>query len=176
MVGPLPGGDGVLLISSIDDRRARAVYLVDELLGAYARAVDERDFAAWLALFAPECAYEVRAMENVREGLPLAYMLDDCRERLVDRVKMIQEVWAGTIEPYDTRHIQQRTAMRELGENRWEVRANVLVAYTGASGESGILASGHTEDVVVFDDETAKFQQRFVVLDNTPPRYLVYPV
>ena len=112
MVGPLPGGDGVLLTSSIEDRRARAAYLVDELLGAYAGAVDERDFTAWLALFAPECAYEVRAMENVREGLPLAYMMDDCRQRLVDRVKMIQDVWASTVEPYDTRHLQQRTAMR----------------------------------------------------------------
>ncbi|RDH74253.1 hypothetical protein DVS77_32595 [Mycolicibacterium moriokaense] len=165
-----------MLTSSIEDRRARAAYLVDELLGAYARAVDERDFTAWLALFAPECAYEVRAMENVREGLPLAYMMDDCRERLTDRVKMIQEVWAGTVEPYDTRHFQQRTAMRELGEDRWEVGSNVLVTYTGASGEPGILVSGYSEDVVVLDDETALFQQKFVVVDNTPPRYLVYPV
>ncbi|AEV73697.1 small subunit of phenylpropionate dioxygenase [Mycolicibacterium rhodesiae NBB3] len=165
-----------MLTSSIEDRRARAAYLVDELLGAYVRAVDEQDFTAWLALFAPECAYEVRAMENVREGLPLAYMMDDCRQRLVDRVKMIQDVWAGTVEPYDTRHFQQRTAMRELGEDRWEVRSNILVTYTGASGEPGILVSGHSEDVVVLEHETALFQQRFVVLDNTPPRYLVYPV
>lgn len=57
-----------MLTSSVEDRRARAAYLVDELLGAYARAVDDQDFTAWLALFASECAYEVRAMENVREG------------------------------------------------------------------------------------------------------------
>lgn len=130
-----------MLTSSVEDRRARAAYLVDELLGAYARAVDDQDFTAWLALFATECAYEVRAMENVREGLPLAYMMDDCRERLADRVKMIQEVWAGTVEPYDTRHFQQRTAMRELGEDRWEVRSNVLVTYTGAPASRGFWSA-----------------------------------
>lgn len=57
-----------MLTPSIEDRRARAAYLVDELLGAYACAVDERDFTAWLDLFAPECAYQVHAMENVREA------------------------------------------------------------------------------------------------------------
>lgn len=165
-----------MLTSSIEDRRARAAYLVDELLGAYACAVDERKFTAWLDLFAPECTYEVHAMENVREGLPLAYMMDDCRERLADRVKMIQEVWVGTVEPYDTRHVQQRTALRELGEDRWEVRSNVIVAYTSASGEAGILLSGHCEDVVILDGEHAVFEKKFVVVDNTPPRYLVYPV
>lgn len=157
-------------------RRARAAHLVDELLAAYAGAVDDRDFSAWLALFAPECAYGVHAMENIREGLPLAYMMDDCRERLVDRVKMIEEVWQGTVEPYDTRHVLQRTALREVGEDRWDVRSNVIVSYTAASGEAGILVSGHCEDVVVLDGETALFEKRIVVLDNTPPRYLVYPV
>jgi anthranilate 1,2-dioxygenase small subunit len=38
------------------------------------------------------------------------------------------------------------------------------------------LVSGYSEDVVVLGDETALFQQKFVVVDNTPPRYLVYPV
>ncbi|AKK27874.1 MULTISPECIES: aromatic-ring-hydroxylating dioxygenase subunit beta [Mycobacteriaceae] len=165
-----------MLTSSVEDRQLHVAYLVGELFGAYAAAVDQRDFAAWLALFARECAYEVHAMENVREGLPLAYMMDDCRERMVDRVKMIEEVWADTVEPYDTRHIQQRTALRELGEGRWKVRSNLLVAYTAASGEAGILVSGHCDDIVVLHGATALFESRFVVVDNIPPRYLVYPV
>jgi anthranilate 1,2-dioxygenase small subunit len=165
-----------LLTSSVENRQVQVAYLMDELAGAYAGAVDQRDFTAWLALFAQECTYEVHAMENVREGLPLAYMMDDCRERMVDRVKMIQEVWAGTVEPYDTRHIQQRTALLELGDGRWKVQSNLLVAYTAASGEAGILISGHCDDIVVLDGATALFESRFVVVDNIPPRYLVYPV
>ncbi|MFC7655279.1 oxidoreductase C-terminal domain-containing protein [Pseudonocardia benzenivorans] len=39
-----------------------------------------------------------------------------------------------------------------------------------------ILVSGHGEDLVVLDGDVALFEKRIVVLDNTPPRYLVYPV
>ena len=106
-------------------------------------AVDDRDFPAWLALFAPECAYGLHAMENIREGL---------------------------------RHVLQRTALREVGEDRWEVRSNVIASYTATSGEAGILVSGHCEDLVVLDGEVALFEKRVEVLDNTPPRYLVHPV
>lgn len=39
-----------------------------------------------------------------------------------------------------------------------------------------ILVSGHCDDLVVLDGDVALFEKRIVVLDNTPPRYLVYPV
>lgn len=174
---PLPGGYGILLISTTENRRALVAFLVDELFAAYICAVDECNLEAWLALFTPECSYEVHPIENIRAGLPLAYVLDDCRERLIDRVTMIQEVWEGTVESYDARHFQQRIAMRELDEQRWEVRSNLIVSYTGASGEAEILVSGYCEDVIVIEsNETARLQKRFVVVENTLPRYLVYPV
>lgn len=173
----LSGGHGILLISKTEYRRASIAYVIDELTSAYIRAVDECNLEDWLALFAPQCSYEVHPVENVRAGLPLGYVLDDCRERLIDRVTMIQQVWDGTVELYDTRHIQQRTGMRELDEHRWEVRSNLIVSYSAASGEAGILISGYCDDVVIIEnDETALIQKRCVVVENTLPRYLVYPI
>ena len=61
-----------------------------------------------------------------------------------------------------------------LSDSRPRALINVISGMS--TGEPGILVSGYSEDVVVLDDETALFQQKFVVVDNTPPRYLVYPV
>lgn len=157
-------------------RGADELHLIDELLGRYAQVVDDQEWASWPELFAAECTYQVQTFDNARRELPLAYMLDDSRARLLDRVKFITEVWAGTIEPYRTRHIGQRTSVRALDPTSWAVRTNLQVSYSEADQPPAILATGYYDDVIVLVDGQGRFRDRRVYLDGMPSRYLVYPL
>ena len=151
-------------------------HAIDDLFGAYAFVLDGKEFERWPELFAAECFYAVYSVDNVEQELPLAYMLDDCRERVLDRVKFVREVWAGTVEPYRTRHTIQRTMTLDLGDGLYEVYANFQVGYTQADGTPALLAIGHYEDRVRITETGAVLEEKRVYLDNTPPRYLVYPL
>lgn len=160
---------------NIDQATADGLVL-DGLLGAYAAAVDNRDWQQWLSLFTNDCAYAVYTLENVERGLPLGYMLDDCRERLVDRIKFVTDVWAKTVEPYRTRHIIQRVQTERGADGTYKVRSNLLVSYTETDAPPAMLASGYYEDVIRLTEDGPRFVEKTVYLDGTPARYLVYPL
>lgn len=162
-------------VATFSSQAARAAAL-DELYGGYTAAVDAREWQRWPGFFTEECSYIVQSLENFEQGLPLAYMLDDNRARLLDRVKFVTEVWAGTIEPYRTRHFVQRVQMTDLGDGSLRVRASLLVSYTEAEGIAAILASGYYDDLVQITESGALFAERNVYLDGIPSRYLVYPL
>jgi 3-phenylpropionate/cinnamic acid dioxygenase small subunit len=150
---------------------------VDELQSRYIGALDQRDFDAWLACFDSQGSYICTPRENEEQGLPLALMMDDCYERLKDRVSYITQVWAGTFEDYWTRHFVQRLACTPREANRFSVISNFGVLYTAARGHSEILVAGCYEDEVTVAPDGAKFRSKKAVLDTTTtPRYLVYPV
>jgi len=150
--------------------------LLDGLLGSYAAAVDSQDWQRWLGLFTEDCSFAVYTLENVERGLPLGYMLDDQRERLVDRIKFVTEVWAKTVEPYRTRHFVQRIHTERGADRTYKVRSNLLVSYTETDGPPAVLASGYYEDVIRLTDEGPRFVDKTVYLDGIPARYLVYPL
>ncbi len=150
--------------------------LLDQLFGRYAWVLDNHEFEQWPKLFTDECFYAAYSMENVERGLPLAYMLDDCRERLHDRVKYITKVWVGTVQPYRARHAIQRVSASIKGDGVYEVRANFLVGYTDVDQSPGVLAIGYYHDVVRIEARRALFERKEVYIDNTPPRYLIYPL
>ena len=149
---------------------------LDALNGSYAAALDTQDWQGWLDLFATECFYAVYSLENAEAGLPLGYMIDDRRERLVDRVKFITQVWAGTIEPYRTRHVIQRLRTERASNDTYKVLSNMVVSYTEANGTPDILASGYYQDVIRLTGDGPLFKSKTVYLDGTPSRYLVYPL
>jgi anthranilate 1,2-dioxygenase small subunit len=149
---------------------------LDALNGSYAAVLDSQDWQGWLNLFATVCSYAVYSLENVEAGLPLGYMIDDRRERLVDRVKFITQVWAGTVEPYRTRHVIQRLRTERVNNHTFKVHSNMIVSYTEANGTPNILVSGYYQDVIRLTDDGPLFESKTVYLDGTPSRYLVYPL
>lgn len=150
---------------------------IDALQIRYVRSLDRRDWAEWLGCFSQEGSYVCLSRENEEQGLPLPLMMDDCPERLRDRVKMITEVWAGTYEDYATRHFVQRLESRTQGPSLYAVESNVLVAYTNRRGISEILVAGSYRDEVVVEGGRAVFKSKTAVIDTVAtPRYLVYPV
>lgn len=150
---------------------------LDDLQTKYARSLDQRDLAAWLSCFAEETSYECLSRENAEQGLPLAIMMDDCRARLRDRVKFIEEVWAGTFEDYFMRHFIQRLESAQIGDRLYRVTSNFMVVYTSARRHSEILAAGMYQDEISTASGTALFTSKKAILDTvTTPRYLVYPL
>ena len=150
---------------------------LDALIGEYAAVLDAQDWEGWLNLFMHECSYAVYSLENVEAGLPLGYMIDDRRERLVDRVKFITEVWAGTIEPYRTRHVIQRLRTERVNDISYKIYSNMIVTYSESNGTPSTLVTGSYQDIVrLTDDNGPLFESKTVYLDGTPSRYLAYPL
>ena len=78
---------------------------VDDLLARYAHAIDRKDMKGWLACFAEDGSYLCQTRENHQDGLPIGFMWDDRYSRLQDRVKTVDEIWKGTAEDYQPRHL-----------------------------------------------------------------------
>ena len=153
---------------------------LDALQASYVEALNTKDMAKWLALFAqdPNASYICTTRENVRQDLPLALMMDDCYARLQDRVMYVTEVWAGTFQDYDTRHLTQRLSVEWVDDNVAKFVSNVVVHYTPEEvGVSQVLCVGQYHDVVDFSSGKPLFLHKKLILDtNVLPRYLVYPL
>lgn len=149
---------------------------IDALQIKYVSALDSRDMQRWLECFDGDGSYICISAENAEQGLPLALMMDDCYDRLRDRVNYVTKVWAGTYEDYATRHFVQRLSCRADG-GIYLSDFNFMVVYTSAQGASEVLVSGRYQDQVVVDRGVAKFRSKKAVLDTVVvPRYLVYPL
>ena len=159
----------------IDD--AGVLAAINALQVNYVRALDTRHMEGWLDCFDGAGSYFCISRENEEQGLPLALMMDDCPERLRDRVSYVTEVWAGTFEDYETRHFVQLLDCAEEAPGLYAVTSNFMVVYTSARNQSDVLVAGDYRDRVALSDGVARLRSRRAVLDAAVvPRYLVYPV
>lgn len=150
---------------------------LDALQLRYARALDNQDMLGWQSCFASEASYICKSRENVAQSLPIALMMDDSRARIEDRTKAVDQVWAGTFEDYQTRHLVQRASHAAISAERYAMESNFIVTYTTSRGDTQVLAAGVYVDEVLFEGDEAKFLSRLAVLDaDATPRYLVYPI
>lgn len=157
-------------------RNSQVTERIDELQQNYACALDRKDMQAWLDCFSDGGGYSCTTVENEVRGLPVAIMLDDTPERLKDRVKFIEKVWAGTFEDYSTRHFVQRVRHTEVGDIV-TVETNFFVSYSANGGPGAILATGSYYDEIELQADRALFRSKKAVIDSSvTPRYLVYPL
>jgi len=151
--------------------------LIDDLLQRYVSALDELDMQGWLSTFSNDGQYRLTTQENVKYNLPLSLMLDDCPERLKDRVKYVDEVWGETVEAYQPRHFVQRGLSSTNGDGAYHVRSNFSLFYTSKEGHTELLTVGHYDDVIVEEQGVLKFKSKTGIMDTAvPPRYIIYPV
>jgi anthranilate 1,2-dioxygenase small subunit len=154
---------------------------IDAVQTAYRAALDKGDMAAWAAAFATdEASYFCISAENDRRGFPLALMYDDCRGRIDDRVSFVTKVWAGTYEPYRTRHFIQPLGCEAAGTNRYRVTSGFMIMMTPEGGATSILTSGEYRDLIEIREEgglsRAVIKERRAVYDaDVLPRYIVFP-
>lgn len=152
----------------------------DSLQSQYVAAVDKQDMDGWLGTFADDesAAYVCTTAENVEAGLKIAWILDDCRARLLDRVTFVRKVWTGTYAAHRTRHVSQRTAWKPSEEGYFAVESNFIVTYTAADVRgTEVFATGIYQDLVRFEGGRLKFMKKQVVVDcPILNRYLVFPL
>jgi 3-phenylpropionate/cinnamic acid dioxygenase small subunit len=152
-----------------------AYLAIEALQNDFIVALDNKDWDGWLKTFSPDGQYFAVASDDAAAGRPLALMMDDCYERLQDRVTYITRIW--TYEDYQTRHFVQRVKTTQAGDNEYDVISHFSVYFTSEAGETNILAVGKYEDRVVISGDGARFKKKRAVIDTfLLPRYLVYPL
>ena len=151
---------------------------VGALQTAYIHALDNRDFHAWADTFVtdPDASYICISAENDQHGWPIALMLDDCRDRIEDRITFIEKIWVGTFQDYRTRHFVQPTRVEKRADGVIEAETNFSILYTPEDGRTAVQVAGVYRDEIVLNGSGAKFKSKRAVYDTTIlPRYIVYP-
>lgn len=149
--------------------------LIDDLQLRYVRALDRKDLAAWLSLFALDGQYFLIPGDNAESSLPMGLMVDDCYERLVDRVSFVTRVW--TFDDYQMRHFVQRMHAEQITDDVHRIDSNVVVFYTDHEGRSSLLAVGRYEDEIAISGQVALFKKKRMILDNfVLPMNIAYPL
>jgi 3-phenylpropionate/cinnamic acid dioxygenase small subunit len=153
---------------------------LDGLQSAYISSLDGKQMQSWLGTFDddPASSYICTTRNDVECGLRVAMMLDDCRDRLIDRCTFIEDIWAGTYQDYRTRHFAQRVSAERRDDGQIAMSSNFSVIFTpDDTGLPQQLATGTYEDIIRMDVEGCRFLSRTAVTDNSVlPRYLVFPL
>jgi 3-phenylpropionate/cinnamic acid dioxygenase small subunit len=153
---------------------------IDALQIKYIASLDSRNMAQWLDTFAErdESSYVCTSAENVQANLPVAIIMDDNRQRLIDRIFFIEKVWAGTFQDYQTRHFVQRLDWEQDAHGHYKVRTNFSIMFTPVeSGTSSLLTCGVYEDTLVETDQGLRFLSKRAIIDSELiSRYFVYPL
>jgi anthranilate 1,2-dioxygenase small subunit len=104
-------------------------------------------------------------------------MLDDCYERLQDRVTYVDKVWKGSFEDYQTRHFVQTLSVEPGSDALLEVRSNMTIFASDLRGRTSIFVAGQYHDLVRIEDGAALFRERRVLMDTfATPGVVVYPL
>ncbi len=152
---------------------------IDALQLRYIDALDKKDMTGWLDTFATDDAsYILRTAEGEALGRDISFILDDCRARIEDRVQFVTRVWAGTFQDYQTRHMFQRLSCQQTADGLYEIRSNLIVAFTRSdTGHTEVFVAGTYADVIAVDKNGAVFRSKKVIIDAPMlPHYLVYPL
>jgi|LWDU01.1.fsa_nt_gi anthranilate 1,2-dioxygenase small subunit len=151
---------------------------IEQLNRDYIGALDRLDMPAWLACFNKQGRYTFISEENHRRHLPIAFMLDDCYERLQDRVTQVVDIQADSTEHYQTRHFTQLMSVEALDNGQYQAEFNYSIYYTRRdSNQTQILCVGRYMDVIEIAENAVNFIKRKAVTDtNVLPRYIAYPV
>ncbi|MGE5271902.1 MAG: aromatic-ring-hydroxylating dioxygenase subunit beta [Thiohalocapsa sp.] len=157
--------------SSVADRQA-----LWELYAEYGGQIDAGDFAAWLDLFAAECAYHIVPRENYQQGLPAALVFCDSRAVLEDRIAALRD--ANKYNIHSDRHLigLPRLVGREQSGAAL-VEAPFAVYQTDQEGETRLFATGLYHDRVASEGGGLKFRDKLVLLDTfAVPSLLATPL
>ena len=151
---------------------------IDDLQSRYVDALDRRDMEGWLATFGATGSYRLSTAEGEEAGLPIAMILDDCPERLRDRVTFVNRVWAGTYQEYRTRHIVQRLGCEAVEPGLYRSRSSFFLAFTRSDTRATELyASGIYEDLIEIEGSRALFRSKAAITDAPMlPHYLTFPI
>ena len=145
------------------------------LYGAYARVLDNGEYAQWPEFFTADAIYKVQSRENFDRGLPLAAIALESKAMLQDRV--IGATDTIFHDPYCQRHVTSAPMVLELAGEIIHSEASYLVIRTRRDSMPEILSVGRYQDRVVGTADGFKFAERLCIFDNDLiPNSLIYPI
>lgn len=148
---------------------------IEELIYEYCQIVDNGDITKWPDFFTDNGSYYVYARDNYDRGLPVAFIMDDHKGKIKDRVTLIEKIW--TYNFVYQRHQVSNILIKETEDHKLSCSANFSIYTTTREGKTDLFAVGRYEDILVFEDNKPKIEQRKVILDTyTLPSYFVYPL
>lgn len=150
----------------MDARELR--FTVEELLAAYVRCIDNDRLEEWPDFFTDLCLYQIMPRENVEQGWPIAVVYCDSRGMLRDRIVAHRK--ANIYAPHAYRHMVSSLNMDQQDDGTICASANYVVYRTMLDsvnyGHTEVYSVGEYRDVVVFENGTAKFREKTVVVDT----------
>ena len=156
----------------LDSSKKEAVI---HLIYECAMAVDDGDLKKWPDFFAENGSYYVYPRDNYESGFPIALIMDDNKDKIKDRVTIIEKIWTYNIQ-YQ-RHIISNIIVTESEDNKVQAYSNFVIHLTDREGNTNWKLVGKYLDTVVFEEESPKFEKRIAILDTfTLPNYFVYPL
>jgi len=157
---------------------ADVIQQIEQLNRDYICALDTLDMQAWLACFNKQGQYAFIAEENYRRNFPIAFMLDDCYERLQDRVTQVVDIQSDSTEHYQTRHFTQLTSVNAADDGHYQAEFNYSVYYTRSdTNQTNLLCVGRYIDLIDISNASASYIDKKAVTDtNVLPRYVAYPI
>jgi salicylate 5-hydroxylase small subunit len=148
---------------------------VDELNAAYAAALDERRFDAWIGFFLPDAQYKVQARENFDRGLPLTLLAFESHGMMKDRVYGITQTIYHA--PYYTRHVVSPAQVLAQENGRIRAQAHYAVFRTKPGDASEVYNVGRYIDEIERTPEGLKLASRTCVYDSEMVlNSLIYPI
>ena len=145
------------------------------LYGAYARALDNAEFAKWPEFFTGDAVYKVQSRENHDRGLPLAAIALESKGMLKDRV--IGATDTIFHDPYSQRHVTGAPVVLERDGGTIHSEASYVVIRTRRDAMPEILSVGRYLDRVVDTADGFRFAERLCLFDNDLiANSLIYPI
>ncbi len=141
---------------------------VEELLAAYVHCIDNDRLEEWPDFFTDPCLYQIISRENTEQGWPIAVVYCDSRGMLRDRVVAHRK--ANIYAPHAYRHIVSSLNVTQQDDGTVRASANYVVYRTMLDavnyGHTEVFSVGEYRDVIVIENEAAKFREKTVVVDT----------
>ncbi len=137
---------------------------VEDLIGAYAAAIDEDRLEDWPHFFTERASYLIAPRADYDQGLRFGVIWADSRAMLSDRVTALRQ--ANIYEPHGYRHIVGPIRVVGVSGTIAEARSNFMVVRIMRDGESTVFATGEYRDRVDVSATPFKFAERLVLTDS----------
>lgn len=139
--------------------------ILNQLLAAYARCIDNGDLSAWPQFFEEKCLYKITSAENYERGLEAGIVFANSRGMLSDRISSLRE--ANVYERHTYRHFLGLPWISSQNGNEVHSETSFFVMRIMRDGVTDVYATGRYLDRFKLNGNSAKISERIVVCDSS---------
>ena len=138
--------------------------MVEDMIHAVARAIDDDRLEAFPEFFAEQASYKVASRFNVERGLPMAHIHCPTKGMIIDRVASLRHANIFPAQRY--RHFISAILLAMNADQSITARSSYLVVRILEDGSSSVFSSGEYRDVIVLESGEPRLRERVVIFDS----------